>query len=265
MVISSYYSLAYLLVLLPLSLGFYGILPQKGRRIALLGFHYAFFWSISGKLIVFLLLSTLSIHHVGLWLSALQKEEDARRLEVPKEQRKAVKAQYLRRQRLVMGFAALLHLGILLGLKYTHFFAVNANSLLGWLGLPITLPAPSFVLPIGISFYTLQAMGYLFDVYRRVIPGDRNLLRLALFISFFPQIMEGPICRYSQTAQALWEAPKLQYANLILGGQRILWGLVKKMVVADRLNPPLFSSTGGLWSAASPRIWKPACRSTPSR
>ena len=265
MVISSYYSLAYLLVLLPLSLGFYGILPQKGRRIALLGFHYAFFWSISGKLIVFLLLSTLSIHHVGLWLSALQKEEDARRLEVPKEQRKAVKAQYLSRQRLVMGFAALLHLGILLGLKYTHFFAVNANSLLGWLGLPITLPAPSFVLPIGISFYTLQAMGYLFDVYRRVIPGDRNLLRLALFLSFFPQIMEGPICRYSQTAQALWEAPRLQYANLILGGQRILWGLVKKMVVADRLNLPLFSSTGGLWSAASPRIWKPACRSTPSK
>lgn len=236
MAISSYYSLAYLLVLLPLSLGFYGILPQKGRRIALLGFNYAFFWAVSGKLIVFLLLTTLSIHHVGLWLSAIQKEEDARRLEAPKEQRKEVKAQYLRRQRLVMGFAALLYLGILLSLKYTHFFAVNANSLLGWLGLPITLPTPSFLLPIGISFYTLQAMGYLFDVYRRVIPGDRNLLRLALFMSFFPQIMEGPICRYSQTAQTLWEAPKLQYANLILGGQRILWGLVKKMVVADRLN-----------------------------
>lgn len=236
MTISSYYSLAYLLVLLPLSVGFYGILPQRLRRIALLVFNYAFFLAVSGKLILFLLLSTLSIHHVGLWLSALQKEGDARRLEVPKEQRKALKAQYLRRQRLVMGFAALFHLGILLGLKYTPFFAVNANSLLGWLGLPLALPVPSFVLPIGISFYTLQAMGYLFDVYRRVIPGDRNLLRLALFMSFFPQIMEGPICRYSQTAQTLWEVPKLCYENLLLGGQRILWGMVKKMVVADRLN-----------------------------
>ncbi len=236
MTISSYYSLAYLLVLLPLSVGFYGILPQRLRRIALLVFNYAFFLAVSGKLILFLLLSTLSIHHVGLWLSALQKEGDARRLEVPKEQRKALKAQYLRRQRLVMGFAALFHLGILLGLKYTPFFAVNANSLLGWLGLPLALPVPSFVLPIGISFYTLQAMGYLFDVYRRVIPGGQEPAASGLVHELFPPDHGGTHLPYSETAQTLWEVPKLRYENLLLGGQRILWGMVKKMVVADRLN-----------------------------
>lgn len=236
MTISSYYSLSYLLVLLPVSVGCYGVLPQRVRRFALLVFNYAFFWAVSGKLLLFLLLSTLSVHHIGLWLSALQQEEDSKREVCPKETRKALKAQYQRKQRLVVAFAAGLHLGVLLALKYTPFFATNLNSLFHLLDLPLEVNVPSFVLPIGISFYTLQAMGYVFDVYRRKLPGDRNLLRLALFMSFFPQIMEGPICRYSQTAERLWEAPRLQYANLVLGGQRILWGMVKKMVVADRLN-----------------------------
>ena len=102
--------------------------------------------------------------------------------------------------------------------------------------MPAILPVPHFVLPIGISFYTLQAVSYLLDVYRGKIQADRNLFRLALFLGFFPQMMEGPICRYEQTAQRLWEAPPMCWNNFLLGGQRILWGIIKKMVVADRLN-----------------------------
>ena len=82
----------------------------------------------------------------------------------------------------------------------------------------------------------MQAVAYIFDVYRRKIPADRNLLRLALFMGFFPQIMEGPICRYSETAEQLWAAPMLRYQNLTFGLQRILFGLMKKIVIADRLN-----------------------------
>ena len=102
--------------------------------------------------------------------------------------------------------------------------------------MPAILPVPSFLLPIGISFYTLQAVSYLIDVYRGKIQADHNLFRLALFLGFFPQMMEGPICRYEQTAQRLWEAPPMCWNNFLLGGQRILWGIIKKMVVADRLN-----------------------------
>ena len=79
-------------------------------------------------------------------------------------------------------------------------------------------------------------MSYLIDVYRGKIQADHNLFRLALFLGFFPQMMEGPICRYEQTAQRLWEAPPMCWNNFLLGGQRILWGIIKKMVVADRLN-----------------------------
>ena len=98
------------------------------------------------------------------------------------------------------------------------------------------MPVPEFLLPIGISFYTLQAASYLFDVYRGTVRADKSFCRLALFLSFFPQIMEGPICRYNQTAAQLWEGKPIEFSNLISGCQRILYGLMKKVIVADRLN-----------------------------
>ena len=234
--ISSYFSIEYLVILLPISVALYAVLPQKLRRISLLLSSYAFFWAVSGKLIAYLLFSTLSIHHIGLWLSSIQRDCDSLVAASPKEKRKEIKAQYLKKQRFVVAFAVMVHIGILLVLKYTPFFAGNINTLFQVFRIPVTLAIPSFVLPIGISFYTMQAVAYIFDVYRRKIPADRNLLRLALFMGFFPQIMEGPICRYSETAEQLWEAPKLRYQNVTFGVQRILFGMMKKIIIADRLN-----------------------------
>ena len=71
-------------------------------------------------------------------------------------------------------------------------------------------------------------MSYCFDVYRGKIPADRNLFRLALFMSFFPQIMEGPICRYGDTAHQLWAVPPIRWENFLFGVQRILFGLMKR-------------------------------------
>ena len=232
----SYFSVQYLVFLLPITVILYAFLPQKARRVVLLVSSYLFFWAISGKLIVYLLFSTLSIHHIGLWLSRIQTDEEQRLQVTVKEQRKEIKACFLKKQRMVMAFAVILHIGILLTLKYTPFFASNVNTLFDFLHIGISVKIPSFLLPIGISFYTLQAVSYLFDVYRRKIPADQNLFRLALFMGFFPQIMEGPICRYSDTAHQLWEAPSIKWQNLTFGIQRMLFGVMKKMVIADRLN-----------------------------
>ncbi len=92
------------------------------------------------------------------------------------------------------------------------------------------------IAPIGISFYTLQALSYVIDVYNEKIEADKNFLRVALFLSFFPQIMEGPIARYSETAKSLYERVRVNYHNLCFGYQRILYGFFKKFVIADRLN-----------------------------
>lgn len=232
----SYCSAVFLGVFLPLTIAIYQALPQKGRRVVLLAASYVFFWILSGKLLLYLLFSTLSVHHIGLWLSLLGDERDAALRGAQRSERKAIKQRCLHKQRLVMGFAVVLHIGILLAVKYTAFFGWNLNNLFDVLHLPIRLSTAKILAPIGISFYTLQALSYLFDVYRGSVAADRNLFRLALFMSFFPQIMEGPICRYSDTAQALWECPRVSYRSLTFGAQRILYGVMKMVVVADRLN-----------------------------
>lgn len=234
--LSSYYSLLYLVGFIPITVGFYLIMPQKARRIVLLLASYLFFWIISGKLILFLLVSTISIYLAGLRISSVQEKCRAETASCEKEQRQKVKAKYLSRQRMILTLAAAVNLGILLILKYAPFFVQNVNSLLKLLGQTEPLPIPAFLLPVGISFYTMQALSYLFDVYRKKIPADRNPLRIALYMSFFPQIMEGPICRYQETASQLWDAPPIRYQNVLWGLQRIILGILKKRVVADRLN-----------------------------
>ncbi len=233
---TSYCSIVYLLFFLPAVLLVYSLTPKRYRWISLLAANYIFFWYFSGKLIAFLLFSTLSIHHFGIWLARLQNERKIQCASIDKESRKVVKEKFRKKQIRVMLLAVCIHIGILLILKYTPFFGMNLNMLFAKCGIDYQFTIPKFVLPLGISFYTMQALSYLFDVYREKLQADENLGRLALYMSFFPQIMEGPICRYSDTAMQLWQGERITYRNLTFGIQRILFGMMKKVVVADRLN-----------------------------
>lgn len=120
-------------------------------------------------------------------------------------------------------------------MKYFNFFAANVNSFLNYVNIDQTIPLLNLILPLGISFYTFQSAGYLIDVYRGKIEPDRNLARFALFVSFFPQIVQGPISRYSELANQLFEFHEFDYTRAKFGAQLILWGLFKKMVIADRI------------------------------
>lgn len=234
---TSFFSMTYLFIFLPLMLIVYSIVPKKAKKHTLLAGSLAFFWLISGGLVLYLILSIFSVHYFGLWIDRIQTQMKAVLAETEKSQRKAVKQQFVSRQRKVVALAAILHIGLLLVLKYTAFFFGNVNSLMGLLHIPVSINIPAFLMPIGISFFTLQAVSYIVDVYRGVIKADDNLLRLGLFMSFFPQIVEGPICRYQQTAEQLWNVKGITYQNLTMGLQRILYGMMKKVVIADRLNP----------------------------
>ena len=233
--ITTYFSFTYIELLL-LTIACYACCKQKARRWVLLAFSYLFFFAVSGRLLCYLLFSTLSIHHFGLWLSVVQSEGSRQLKEVERSQKKALSAKIRKKQTLIMALAVFVHIGILAVLKYSPFAITNINTVLRLLHLSYTVKIPEYLVPIGISFYTLQAVSYLFDVYRKTIPADRNLLRLALFMSFFPQIMEGPICRYTDTAASLWKADRISYSDLIAGSQRIMFGIMKKLIVADRLN-----------------------------
>ena len=236
---TSFFSIEYMFVFLPIAIALYWLSPQKIRRYVLIFESCAFFWLISGKLIVYLIISAASIYGFGLWLDRINLKKKEALHGLDREEKKKIKKQFTGRLRLVLALATVIHIGALLVLKYSAFAAGNINSLLALMNVGVRMSIPRFIMPIGISFFTLQAVSYLVDVYRGKNQADRNFFRVFLWLSFFPQIVEGPICRYSQTAQQLWKAERVKFDSLTLGLQRIIFGMMKKMVVADRLNLPV--------------------------
>ena len=111
---TSFFSVFYLAIFLPVMVILYNVCPKKYRPIVLIAGSYFYFYSISGKLLIYLLFSTMSIHHIGLWLTDIQGERDGVLKEAAKEEKKAIKAEYLKKQRRVLFFGVMLHLGILL-------------------------------------------------------------------------------------------------------------------------------------------------------
>ena len=230
--LTAFFSVHYLALFLPAALVLFSLTPKKWKRYSLLGLSLVFYWLISGTLIVYLLLSALTIWGLGLWMDSLQKKRDAEAKAAEKSERKAIKKKYNGYCRWVLTLGVCLHIGLILVLKYSGFFMENVNALFHQ-GFPI----PEFLKPLGLSFFILSSVSYLADVYHQKVTADRNLGRLTLFLGFFPQIVEGPIVRYSDTAQALWEVGPITYANFTGGIQRIGYGLMKKLVIADRLDP----------------------------
>jgi D-alanyl-lipoteichoic acid acyltransferase DltB (MBOAT superfamily) len=130
-------------------------------------------------------------------------------------------------------------LGILATVKYTDFAISNANSVLSLLGYTRQFGILGLALPMGISFYTFQTVGYVLDVYREKADIETNPLRLALFVSFFPQVVQGPISRFGELSKTLYSGNPVTRHGLAHGAHRILWGFFKKLVIADRLWPAL--------------------------
>ena len=122
--------------------------------------------------------------------------------------------------------------GILLVFKYAAFFASNINDVFG-LGLPVL----RFILPLGISFHTFQAVSYTIEVYRGRCPAERNLVKYALYVAFFPQMVAGPIERPYNLLPQFHAAQSLSFDNFRAGMRQMLWGLFKKVAVADLVAP----------------------------
>ena len=231
----SYDSLLYVLLFLPVCLAVYQLAPKGWRRRVLLACGYVFFYLFSGTLLVYLLGTTLLVHCIGIWLEWLKSEEKAAAAAVQGSGKKAVKAEYQKQSRRVLFLGTAILLGVLAYLKYYNFFVQNVSGILEVFHLPFSPEEKSLIMPIGISFYTLQAVSYMADVYWGKIKAERSLEKTALFLAFFPQIMEGPISRYSDVADTLFAEKPLEVQNLQNGYIRILWGFFKKKIVADRL------------------------------
>ena len=232
----NYFDLTYIFLFLPIVIIVYNIMPKKIKPAILLLASFVFFFMISKFLIAFLLLSILSVYLGTRWMSKVDRKRDEVLESTEKEQKKEIKNKYRRRKKLILILVILFNITFLFAFKYLKFFTLNTNFLLNCMHVGWRIKVFKFMAPIGISYYTLQAISYIVDVYQEKVEADKNIIRVSLYLSFFPQIMEGPIARYSQTAHALYERVRVNFQNFCFGYQRILYGLFKKFVIADRLN-----------------------------
>lgn len=200
----SYASVEFLLFVLVLVLIYY-IFPKKHRYIVLLIGSLIFYYLFSGKYIIFILLSSVITYFSG---KLIEKYNDKRKL--------------------ILTLSILLNLSFLLVLKYNNFFG-DIFRVVG-----INIPYKKFILPIGISYYTLETISYLTDIYRKRMKAENNYLKVLLFLVYFPQIVEGPIANYSRLSKTLFNTEKFNYDNFVSSFVLIGWGFIKKLVIADR-------------------------------
>ena len=232
----SYFNIIYIFAFLPVVIILYNIIPKKLRPVLLLIASYLFFFDISGKLIIFLILSSLSIYFSALLMKKIDKVKEEKITDLESEEKRVVKEKYKRLKRTVLVVTILFNLSFLFFFKYLNFFGSIVNGILDILKINYSFKLIKLLAPIGISFYTLQAISYLVDVYNGKVEASDSLLKVLLYLSFFPIIMEGPITRFSSVCDSLLKGEKTTYNSICLGYQRILFGMFKKFVIADRLN-----------------------------
>lgn len=222
------------LLFFPAAAVFYYLLPARAKNPWLLLCSWFFYLCAGPQYFAFLLFAIVTTYAAGLRLEK-------------------------KRSRLTLGLAVGAQIALLFVFKYLGFALSLATRALRAAGLAFEQPALSLILPLGISFYLFQAMGYLVDVYRGKRPSQRNFIKYALFISFFPSLLSGPIGRSDQLLPQ-FDAPRpFCWTGVKSGLIRFLWGAFQKLVVADRLGAvtaavfaaPHNYSTLQLWGAAA--------------
>lgn len=229
----SFLSVRFLLFVAITAVVYYLYPIKKNQWVVLLAASCSFYLFTGVKYIIYLLVTAATSYFAAVIIQNLNSVTKAalkeNRQAWDKEQKKLFKEASKRKTRRIMVLALLVNFGILFILKYLNFLTETFGNLFGF-----SAPVLHLILPLGISFYTFQAMGYVIDVYRGDVEAERNFGKLLLFISFFPQILQGPISRYDQLACQLYDEHHVDFTRIKYGLELMLWGYFKKLVIADR-------------------------------
>lgn len=219
----------------------YYVLPKRCQWVLLLAAGFAFYAAADLRYPLFLLLTSFTVYvtalrigHYNQEAAAYGKGQEGSGGVPSRQERKAYRKKIEKKKKRILLFSLFLNIGILAAVKYTNFAIENINTVLEHAGGP-ELSYVDFIVPLGISFYTFQAVGYLLDVYWEKCEIQKNFLRFTLFVSFFPQLVQGPISRYAGLAQTLYEKHPFDGKRVRFGLERILYGYFKKLVIADRV------------------------------
>ncbi len=208
----------------------YRLLPHRGQNVMLLVASYVFYGAWDWRFLGLIGISTLVDYCVGLLLPTAEGT----------------------RRRVYLWISICTNLGILGTFKYFGFFSDSLKDLFELFGLTASWPTIYLVLPVGISFYTFQTLSYTIDIYRGSLKPTRNILDFALFVAFFPQLVAGPIERATNLIPQIVKPRILSLDQTTRGLYLILFGLLKKVVIADGVAPSVnavFGSTGTVSTA----------------
>lgn len=230
MLFTSWAFFLFLAVLMPL----YYLVPKRAQWIVLLLADAVFVSAAGVRGAVFLAVTVATVYAATRAFDALfvrQREMvAAMKATHTKEERKKARLGFERKRRAVLIACLAVNVGILFVLKYG---AAIGRLSAAWFRTPAF--GSELTLTMGISFYTFSSIGYLLDVYRETVRAERNPFRLALFISFFPLLVQGPISRFDILGKSLFEPHSFSGKRFLSGALRIAWGYWKKLIVADRL------------------------------
>jgi alginate O-acetyltransferase complex protein AlgI len=203
------------LIFFPIIVALYFAIPSRFRWVLLLIASYYFYMCWNYKYVVLLLFTTIVCYSCAIWIHN-------------------TKSRWVKISLLV--FTLCVYLGTLFFFKYFNFFGDTINSLFQKFNIFYRVPAYHYLLPVGISFYTFQALSYTIDVYRGEIEPQYHFGKFALFKSFFPQLVAGPIERASHLLPQFSKEFTFDYARIRDGIVLTLWGFFKKVVIADRVS-----------------------------
>ena len=211
--------------------------PRKWQWVVILCGNVFFYAGAGIKYLALILITSLIAFFSALRLenaSAISKKglaaiDDG-------ETRTDVKKSLISIKKYICAVAVISAGGIWAVLKYSDFFISNLNAVLARINGAWKFPSFSWVLPLGISFYTFNIIGYVVDVYRGKYPAERNFAKFFTFVSFFPHMIQGPFTRFNELGKSILEKHRFSYDRLCEGCARILWGLFKKLVIADKLG-----------------------------
>ena len=205
------------LIFFPIVIFVYHFVPDRFRHIWLLLCSYYFYMCWNARYVLLIFASTLITYVSGRFIEEAEERKDAKR------------------KKIVLFFCIIVNLSILFAYKYLNFALDLLAKLFAVFHVGLHVPVFDIILPVGISFYTFQALIYTIDVYRGDIKAEKDFLRYALFVSFFPQLVAGPIERSGHLLGQLASLKKIDYEKAKDGFLLMLWGFFLKIVIADRL------------------------------
>lgn len=206
-------SLIFLFLFLPVTLTLYLVLDKSLRRIFLFLASLFFYTWGEGHYVLLLIVFIIGNYIFGRFLERFHNQP--------------------RRAKIILSLAIASNLSLLLYWKYSQFFGEVFNTLLSFVHLdPLAIPSATH-LPLGISFFTFQAISYVIDVYRRDISATANIMDFAFYKSFFPQLIAGPVVRYKQLASQLTSNSPIDSDDFLYGVKLFIIGLGKKVLIAD--------------------------------